>query len=138
VVVATPAQRARIRRSGTETVLLIEDDVAVRDRVRRLLEGSGYRVLEAPDGEHALDLVAREGEPIDLLVTDVGLPGMDGLSVAHRLKEMSPNVRALIISGYSKERILQRWILDGQADILSKPFTQEELLSLTRAMLDHA
>ena len=63
---------------------------------------------------------------------------MDGLSVAHRLKEMSPNVRALIISGYSKERILQRWILDGQADILSKPFTREELLSLTRAVLDHA
>ena len=61
-----------------------------------------------------------------------------GRSVAHRLKGMSPNMRALIISGYSKERILQRWILDGQADILSKPFTQEELLSLTRAMLDHA
>jgi FixJ family two-component response regulator len=51
---------------------------------------------------------------------------------------MSPNMRALIISGYSKERILQRWKLDGQADILSKPFTQEELLSLTRAMLDNA
>jgi DNA-binding NtrC family response regulator len=51
---------------------------------------------------------------------------------------MSPNMRALIILGYSKERILRRWILDGQADILSKPFTREELLSLTRAVLDHA
>jgi DNA-binding NarL/FixJ family response regulator len=67
------------------------------------------------------ELAAREREPIDLLVTDVGLPGMDGLSVAHRLKEIGPNVRVLIISGYSKERILQRWILDVRADVIESP-----------------
>jgi CheY-like chemotaxis protein len=85
------------------------------------------RVSErGPLTSHAFprEFAGREREPIDLHVTDVGLPGMDGLSVAHRLKEMSPNMRALIISGYSKERILRRWKLDGQADILSKPFTR--------------
>jgi DNA-binding response OmpR family regulator len=138
VALTTPAVCAQSTRGGTETVLLIEDDAAVRARARKLLEGSGYTVLEAPDGEVALALGGHQCDPIDLLVTDVVLPGMDGLTVARRMNETSPNTRVLFVSGYTKERIRLPWILDGQAAVLSKPFSREELLSRTRAVLDHS
>jgi CheY-like chemotaxis protein len=101
-------------------------DPCIRGRPWGLVRRPGQSERKGPLTSHAFprEFAGREREPIDLHVTDVGLPGMDGLSVAHRLKEMSPNMRALIISGYSKERILRRWKLDGQADILSKPFTR--------------
>ncbi len=123
---------------GTETVLLVEDDEAVRARARKLLEGGGYNVLEAPDGERALELAGRDGERIDLLVTDVVMPGIDGRGVARRLGQMSPRTRVLFMSGYAEERIHLPSTLDGKVDILAKPFTREELLSRARAALDRA
>jgi signal transduction histidine kinase/CheY-like chemotaxis protein len=131
---ATPQEVTAV--GGTETVLLIEDDEAVRSRTRRLLERSGYTVLEAPDGNRALELAARRPEPIHLLVTDVVMPGLDGLSVARRLCETRRGTSVLFMTGYTEERIALPWVVDGKADILAKPFTRDELLTRARAALD--
>jgi CheY-like chemotaxis protein len=136
--IEAPLRPPETARGGTETVLLIEDDAAVRARARKLLEGSGYTVLEATDGEHALELAGRQRGPIDLLVTDVVMPGMDGVTVARRLAETSPATRVLFVSGYARERIPLRGGFDIPADVLSKPFTRDELLSRARAVLDHS
>ena len=133
-----PAPHTEPVSGGSETVLLIEDDEAVRARAQKLLTGGGYRVLEAPDGERGLELAARSCEPIDLLVTDVVMPGIDGLGVARRLSHTSPGTRVLFVSGYAEERIRLPSRLDGKVDILAKPFTREELLSRARAVLDRA
>ena len=136
VVLEIPPQRVDSPTGGSETVLLIEDDAAVRARARNLLTRGGYRVLEAPDGERALELAAICREPIHLLVTDVVMPGMDGPSVARRLSETRPDTRVLFVSGYTKERVGLPSTLDGKAEILAKPFTRGELLSRARMVLD--
>jgi CheY-like chemotaxis protein len=136
VALDTPPPLADSATGGSETVLLIEDDEAVRVRTRKLLTRGGYTVLEASDGSQALELAARCREPIHLLVTDVVMPGMDGPSVARRLSETRPDTRVLFVSGYTKERVTLPAPLDGKADILAKPFTREELLSRARLVLD--
>jgi two-component system cell cycle sensor histidine kinase/response regulator CckA len=138
VTIQSPSRPTETARGGTETILLIEDDAAVRARARKLLEGSGYTVLEAPDGEHALQLADRQRGPIDLLVTDVVMPGMDGPTVARRLTQTSPTTRVLFVSGYTLERIPLPGRFGTPADVLSKPFTREELLCRARAVLDHS
>jgi two-component system, cell cycle sensor histidine kinase and response regulator CckA len=138
VVPDMPQPRVDSVTGGSETVLLIEDDAAVRARARNLLMRGGYKVLEAPDGERALELAAVCREPIHLLVTDVVMPGMDGPSVARRLNETRPDTRVLFVSGYTKERVAPPWALDGKAEILAKPFTRDELLARARMLLDRS
>jgi two-component system cell cycle sensor histidine kinase/response regulator CckA len=121
---------------GTETVLLVEDDEAVRTRARKLPERGGYTVLDAPDGERALAIAARCVEPIHLLVTDLVMPGLDGLSVARRLCAARRGTGVLFMTGYTRGRAPVPWKLDGNADILAKPFTRDELLTRARAVLD--
>ncbi len=123
---------------GTETILLVDDDSAVRSVARIALQEAGYVVIEASGGEEALsDLFARSSA-VALLVTDVVMPRMSGKELSLKLKEIWPNVRVLYASGYTANVISHHGILDTGVDFLQKPFSSLELLAKVREILDRS
>ena len=120
---------------GTETVLLVEDDAAVRALAKRALERRGYDVLEAGGGGAALAVSAGAGA-IHLLVTDVVMPGMGGRELAGRLRGLRPGLRVLYMSGYTDDALVRHGVLAGEAAFLQKPFTPESLARKVREVLD--
>src|SRR2546425_258429 len=131
---AAPAVRETPR--GTETVLLVEDDDAVRTLTRKMLAAHGYTVLAAGGGAEALELAAGHTGPIHLLVTDVVLPGMSGRDLAARFRSGRPGVKVLYTSGYTDEAIVHHGILDAGIAFLQKPFTSATLAHKVRETLD--
>ncbi|HUF27700.1 MAG TPA: ATP-binding protein [Gemmatimonadaceae bacterium] len=123
---------------GNETILLVEDDPAVRLVATRILERQGYRVLEAPGPVEAEALVARHPGAIDLVLTDLVLPGMSGRDLAELLTTVEPGLRVLYMSGYTDDAVIRRGLLDPGMAFLSKPFTVEEVARKVRATLDAA
>jgi PAS domain S-box-containing protein len=121
---------------GTETILLVEDEAAVRDLVRRVLAGLGYTVLQAREGEQALDICGQLRGPLHLLISDVVLPGLNGWELARRLREVRPECRLLYMSGYTASVISQRGILEPGVPFLQKPFSPEALAHKVREVLD--
>ncbi|HYW84558.1 MAG TPA: ATP-binding protein [Spirochaetia bacterium] len=121
---------------GTETILLVEDEEAVRAFARTVLERNGYRVLEAAGGIDALARVATRESEVDLLVTDVVMPHMSGQELARNLVRLSPRAKVLYVSGYTGNAILLSAILGKGTDFLQKPFSSRELLVKIREMLD--
>ena len=117
----TPAPR------GTETVLVVEDVSAVRGVAREMLERSGYRVLEAANGDQALRVAAKHSGPIDLLLTDVVMPGISGRVLAQQLAEIRPQMRVLYMSGYTDDAVVNHGMLDPGLQYLQKPFTRAGL-----------
>ncbi|MGE3285570.1 MAG: response regulator transcription factor [Pseudonocardia sp.] len=115
------------------TVLLAEDDTAIADPLSRALQREGYRVVTAADGVAALDL-AREG-PVDLLVLDLGLPGMDGLEVCRRLRTSLPDLPVLMLTARTDEVDFVVGLDAGADDYVGKPFRLAELLARVRALL---
>ena len=120
-----------------ETVLLVDDEDLVRRGMARILSREGYRVLSAPSGAEALNLCRGLGAPLDLLVTDLSMPGMDGRELAARIAEDIPGIKILFITGYSDQAVLCEAALDRGRAIMLKPFSAEELLAKTREILDH-
>jgi two-component system, cell cycle sensor histidine kinase and response regulator CckA len=129
------AERATVRDEdpGSETILLVEDEDAVRNLSKRILVGNGYVVLDAPDGARALWLAREYRANIDILVTDVVMPGMTGPEVADALASERPGMRILLMSGYS-ELPLE----DAGVAFLQKPFRPRELARKVREVLDRA
>ena len=123
---------------GTETILLVEDESAVRDLTRRCLEASGYRVLQAGSAEEALDAVSRHSGSLDLLLTDVIMPGASGPELSRRLLIDRPDLRVLYVSGYTDETIASQRLLADGASFLQKPFTPEALARKVRDVLDRS
>lgn len=120
---------------GNETVLLVEDEHDTRDLTRRLLEELGYRVLGAGDHDAALELYESVAE-VELLVTDLVLPGKSGHELWCTLRSRDPDLAVLFMSGYS-ERVLSRHGLEPSAlNVLQKPFSGAELAARIRAILD--
>jgi len=120
-----------------ETILLVEDEAAVRTLAKRVLFQKGYRVLEASDGAIALRLAAGHVGEIDLVLTDVAMPNLGGRGLVEELKELSPGMRVLFMSGYPKEEVFP----DKGANrvpYLQKPFTSEALLAEVRTALGYA
>jgi PAS domain S-box-containing protein len=117
-----------ILKSGTETVLLVEDEEVVRKFIRTVLQKSGYTVLEARTGDDALRLCGEYAGPIDLLVSDVVMPGMSGGQLAEKLVPAYSEMRILFISGYSDKGIPCQKGLGKRVDFLQKPFTREMLI----------
>ena len=130
----TPAARETPR--GTETVLLVEDDEAVRTLARKMLASHGYTVLAAPSGADALELAASHAGPIHLLVTDVVLPGMSGRELAARFQSVRPGLKVLYTSGYTDEAVVHHGVLDPGIAFLQKPFTSGALARKVRETLD--
>ena len=118
------------------TVLLVEDRDDVRVVTRRMLQRSGHVVLEAADGEAALELHRRHPGPIQLLITDVVMPGMSGRQLADRLAPEYPEMRILYMSGYTDEAIGHHGVLDPGIALMEKPFTPDVLLRRVREILD--
>jgi PAS domain S-box-containing protein len=121
---------------GTETILLVEDEVNLRYLARQYLEKQGYRVIEAADGAVAMQIaVAHEGI-IHLLLTDVIMPGMNGRELAQRISEIRPNVKVLYMSGYTENVIGHNGTLDAGVRLLQKPFNLRDLRNIVREVLD--
>jgi two-component system, cell cycle sensor histidine kinase and response regulator CckA len=121
---------------GHETVLLVEDEAMVRELMRGTLERQGYRVLSAGSGSEALLVASAHGGPLNLLVTDVVMPGMRGPDLAARLVPAHPRLRVLYMSGYADDAALRHGVREGQAAFLQKPFTRGALARKVRAVLD--
>ncbi len=119
---------------GTETIMIVEDDESVRDLVQLMLESNGYEVLAVDDGEAAARVCGERA--VDLLLTDVVMPGMNGRDLAERLTGMVPSLRILFMSGYSDEAIHRHGELGRGADFLEKPFTERSLARKVRELLD--
>jgi two-component system, cell cycle sensor histidine kinase and response regulator CckA len=120
---------------GSETVLVAEDEEAVRHLVCRVLRAKGYRVLEARHAEAALDLAAATAEPIDLLVSDLVMPGLGGRALADRLLNLRPALRVLFITGYAPEAVERQGRLPAGHGLLEKPFTADQLAHKVRETL---
>jgi PAS domain S-box-containing protein len=131
----TPGARVNLPR-GTETVLVAEDEDAVRGVARELLSLCGYTVLEARNGREGL-VIAREHQgPIHLLLTDVVMPLMSGTELAQQLSALRPAIKILFMSGYTDDTVALRRIAEGEIPLLEKPFTTEALARQVRTALD--
>ncbi len=132
---AVPAASTLLPR-GAETIVLVEDDQAVRTLVVRLLERQGYRVFSFSSGAAVLDWMAEWTEPIHLLLTDVIMPGMNGRMLAERVRTLRPETRVLYASGYTANVIVQHGVLKPGVEFLAKPFTAAALATTVRELLD--
>jgi CheY-like chemotaxis protein len=121
---------------GSETVLLVEDEDIVRSLVGEMLEGAGYTVISAADAAEAERLAAEHTGSIELLMTDVVMPGMSGPVLAERLLPERPGLRVLFTSGYTEDAITARTALSEGTAFLSKPFTAADLAEKLRSLLD--
>jgi two-component system cell cycle sensor histidine kinase/response regulator CckA len=135
-VMASPSRKEAAAESGHETVLLVEDDQALRAVTREILEAAGYRVLAAARPDEALMVSAGQSGPIDLLLTDVVMPGRSGPEVAAELGVHRPGLRVLYISGYPHDAIAHHGVPGGGRRLLHKPFSSSELLQAVRTTLD--
>jgi PAS domain S-box-containing protein len=134
---ATTAEHpAVVPESGSETVLLAEDEPAVRSLARRILERYGYTVLEARDGKDALRVAEHYRQPIQLLVTDMMMPELSGRDVWTALSAKRSDLRVLYMSGYTNDDMMRRGFLDAGAAFLQKPFTETDLARAARTVLD--
>jgi PAS domain S-box-containing protein len=122
---------------GSETILLAEDEDAVRAFARRVLERSGYTVLEARSGEEALLMAEQHAGSIHLLLTDVVMPGINGPKLAELLHASRPQVRVLYVTGYTENAVVHRGLLDNDLAFMQKPFTVESLTRRVRRILEH-
>jgi CheY-like chemotaxis protein len=121
---------------GDETILLVEDEPEVRSLVQRILKTQGYTVVTAANPDEAI-AVAREFKgTIQVMVTDVVMPGMSGLQLAARLMPMRPNMRVLFVSGYTHDAIGHHGVLDPGTAFLQKPFTPNALARKVREVLE--
>ena len=131
-----PAAEAPAIGRGSETILLVEDEDAVRDLTRRCLEARGYRVLQASSAEDAERVVATHPARLDLLLTDVVMPGASGPDLARRLQAERPDLNVLFVSGYTDDSMAAHRVLDPGASFLQKPFTPDTLARKVREVLD--
>ncbi|MFO7931002.1 MAG: ATP-binding protein [Thermodesulfobacteriota bacterium] len=122
---------------GSETLLLVEDNEQVRDLAFAVLKQQGYKVLTAEKGMEAVSLVKTLEEPVNLLVTDVVMPGIDGINLYNRISLICPEVKVLYMSGYPRDVISRHGGVDRGANFLSKPFSIRDLSSKVREVLDN-
>jgi signal transduction histidine kinase/CheY-like chemotaxis protein len=118
-----------------KTVLAVEDEEVVRSVLCSVLEEAGYDVLCAGNPKEGLEIAKQMSQPLDLLLTDVIMPGMLGTALAERVVDIFPSVRVLYISGYSERDMLEQGIAEGEIEILQKPFTHEKLLRRVKELL---
>lgn len=121
---------------GTETILLVEDETAVRQSTSEFLRLQGYTVIEAADGVDALDVARKHEETIHLLVTDVVMPNMSGGELAKEIGNLRPETRLLFVSGYAGKTVLDHKVVNLEKNFLQKPYTLKQLSAKVRAALD--
>ena len=132
----TPAAEAVPELPSLETILVVEDEAGIRALVRKILRRQGYTMLEASNGDEALQVCAQQKGRIDLLVTDVMMPQMSGRELADKLTALRPDLRVLYVSGYTDDAMLQSGSFPPGTAFLQKPFTLGSLLGKVREVLD--
>jgi len=123
---------------GSETILLVEDEEAVRGLTLRILQRQGYRVIAAQHGREAMEIASKEEGHIHLVLTDVVMPGMNGRGLVERLSGIRPRIKSLYMSGYTDDDIIRRGFIEPSKSFLQKPFTSDALLQTVRKVLDGA
>ena len=121
---------------GPETILLVEDMDPLREIARRVLAGKGYTVLQAHNGKEAMELAARHAGPIDLLLTDVVMPEMNGVQLVEALVRTRPSLSVLFMSGYAEDEAMRHRVETARARFVPKPFSPASLLQQVREALD--
>src|SRR6267142_640953 len=122
--------------AGHETILLVEDDADVRSLARRMLEGAGYKVVDAANASEATRILTDRAQNIQMVVTDVIMPGGSGRDLADQIGKLGKNMPILFVSGYTDDLLVRYGILQGGFDFLEKPFTADALRSKIREVLD--
>jgi len=132
-----PPEAAPISPQGRgETVLVVEDEATVRRLATELLASKGYRVIEADSAEEALTIFDRAANGVELVLSDIVLPGMDGVELVRRLRRSDPGLPALFMSGYAAEALRERGVAGESAPVLEKPFTPSQLLVAVRSLIN--
>jgi len=123
---------------GTETILLVEDDNLLRQLTTELLTGAGYTVMEAADAKSAIEVVEKQSAPIDLVLTDVIMPGMSGAELIAHLRSIKPNLAVVFMSGYAGDLVARAGVAEPENLVIQKPFTRKGLLTKVRSVLNEA
>jgi len=123
-------------KTGTETVLVVEDEGIFRDLIVRILKRDGYRMLEAANGGEALMICEEHKEQIDLMLTDVIMPQMNGRKLVERTLPLHPEMKVLYMSGYTDDVIADHGVLEEGVEFIEKPFSANVLLNKVREVLD--
>lgn len=121
-----------------QTILVVDDDPAIRKVATRVLELHGYTVLTVATGEAAMDLIAERETPVDLILTDIVMPGMNGHELATWLGAEHPQIRVLFTSGLPEEAVVHRGALDAGTPFIEKPYAIADLVHRMREVLDAA
>ena len=133
--VVAPSARTVARGDG-RTILVVDDAEQVRSTTARALRQSGYRCIGVANAAEALEVLRPGGEPVDLVVTDVVMPGMNGRVLADRLRDLRPDLPVVFVSGYTEEDIVRRGLLEEGRPFLPKPFTPDEIVAAVGEALD--
>jgi len=131
-----PSGRRNSIPAGTEAILVVEDENSVRLVAERILKNLGYAVLAAKDGEEAISILEDRSGFVDLVITDVVMPGMSGRELGDRALEIDPRIKILFMSGYTDDSIVRHGVLDGELVYVQKPFTPESIGARVREILD--
>jgi PAS domain S-box-containing protein len=123
-------------RGGNETILVVDDEYQIREVVREVLSDQGYQVLTAGGGESALRIFRERGHRVDLVLLDLGMPGMGGRECLKRLRQMAPGLRVIVASGYASNGAIDEVLNDGANRFLPKPYRLAQLLSVIRTVID--
>jgi DNA-binding NtrC family response regulator len=128
-------ERASSSLRGSETILVTEDEDAIRNLIEAVLSNQGYRVITAANGAEALDLARENTGAIDLVITDVVMPRLSGPEMVQRMKADRPDAKVIFMSGYAQQGSLSA-IEEEEAEVLEKPFSPQTILTLVRKVLD--
>jgi two-component system, cell cycle sensor histidine kinase and response regulator CckA len=121
---------------GIETILIVEDETSVRELIRRMLEELGYKTITAENPQHAIDICGQFGDKINMLLTDVVMPEMNGEELSREVRKLIPNTPVLFISGYTDSKFIKYETLESLGGFLQKPFNKESLAQKIRAQLE--
>jgi CheY-like chemotaxis protein len=133
---ARRATRTAAKRGGTETILVVEDEATVGQLAARGLRAAGYTVISADNAHDAITLLARHDGHVDLMLTDLVMPGMSGRALAEHLASRRPTTKVLYTSGYTDDPLLRLGVLEESAQFIAKPYTLTELTRKVREVLD--
>jgi len=123
-------------RAGSETILIVDDEEQVLDACGAMLGQLGYNTILAKNGKEAVEIFKKENANIDLIILDMIMPEMDGLTAYGHLKEIDPNVKVLLASGYSMTDNVKEIVASGCDEFIQKPFTMGQISRVTRELLD--
>jgi PAS domain S-box-containing protein len=124
--------------AGSESILIVEDEEIVRELAERILKAEGYQCFTAATGAEALALLERNGHPVDLVITDIVMPGMGGRELAKAVRQRLPRARILFTSGFTDDEVVRRGLMEIGQPFLEKPWSAEQLLRRVREMLDES